>query len=169
MIMVMSGCFTYKSVSVDDIKDAGYTVNEEGNGRFYITDNGADYYFYNSNGKSVFENVVIKLPANSSEAQARGLEAEVKITKKKGKKMTVLYTNPTIKTYSNGNEEIYNFTQFYEFKDNFEEENLTNTRGFADIRGHYSSFTSNRLSPYELNNYYVRGFELEEELNTISN
>ncbi len=165
----MSGCFSQNSITTEDIENAGYIVTEADNGNFYITDNGAEYYFYNSNGKLTFDKVIIKIPAISEKAQAKGLEADITIIRGKGKKITVNYHYPAVDTNINGEEKINYFTMYFELKNDFEVESITNNRGFADIKGKYDSFTSNCLSSDDLNTYYQRGFELEEELNAISN
>lgn len=165
----MSGCFSQNSIPTEDIENSGYMITEADNGSFYITDNGAEYYFYNSNGKLTFDRVIIKIPAISEKAQAKGLEADITIIRGKGKKITVNYHYPAVDTNINGEEKINYFTMYFELKNDFEVESITNNRGFNDIKGKYESFTSNGLSTDELNTYYQRGFELEEEINAVSN
>lgn len=165
----MSGCFSQNSITTEDLENAGYTVTEADNKSLCITDNGADYYFRNSSGKLTFDRVIIKIPAISEKAKAKGLEADITIIRGKGKKITVNYHYPAVDTNINGEEKINYFTMYFELKNDFEVESITNNRGFADIKGKYDSFTSNCLSSDDLNTYYQRGFELEEEINAVSN
>ena len=165
ILLGMSGCFSQKSVSIEDIENAGYTVTEADNKSLCITDNGADYYFHNSSGKLTFDRVIIKIPAISEKSKAKGLEADITIIRDKGKKMTVNYHYPTVDTNINGEEKINYSTMHFELKNDFEVESITNNRGFNDIKGKYESFTRNCLYTDELNNYYQRVFELEDELN----
>ena len=164
-ILGITGCTgTSNTVTADDLSNKGYAVTEVSDGVFYITENGVDYYFE----KSIFENpafkrVVIKYPANNKYFPLQGIDEEVSIIKEGPNKMTVTRKSPYLKT-KDGDEIGYN-TYYFELKNNFDTENITNNRGFDDIKGDYQWLIDNCLSPDDLNRYYLRGFELEEEIN----
>ena len=60
ILLGMSGCLSQKSVSIEDIENAGYTVTEADNKSLCITDNGADYYFCNPKSVMTTTSVVYK-------------------------------------------------------------------------------------------------------------
>ena len=67
-------------------------------------------------------------------------------------------------THKDGTKEVVYDYETYRFKHNFDKENITNDRGFHDIKGDYESFCTYGMSQSDIQDYYDRGFELEKEL-----
>ena len=158
----MTGCTT-ESITIDDIRNKGYVVSVAENGEFYISENGADYYFENSTySKPAFKKVIVTYPSSDDNLHQQGIDDEISIINEGRNRITVIRRFPYADTKNNG-EIKYNARKF-ELKNNFEVESITNNRGFSDVAGRYEYFTSECISTDELNSYYCRGFELEEEI-----
>ena len=161
----IAGCTqTRESYSVSDLSTKGYVVTEVADGGFYITENDVDYYFENNMyGKPAFKKVIVMYPSSDINLHNQGIDEEISIINEGRNRMTVIRKIPYIDTKNNG--EIKYSSRIFELKNDFEVESITNNRGFSDVAGRYEYFTSEYMSTDELNSYYCRGFELEEEIN----
>lgn len=157
----MCGC-TDKTVTIDDVRNKGYVVTEVDEGGFYISENGADYYFDNDYfGTLVFQKVVVMIPSNNPEYNQQGLEDRISIYKEGARRMTLSLSRAHI---NKNNELEYSLGEVFEFKQDFEVGSLTNNRGFSDTKGDYEYFICNRMSVDEITKYYNRGLELEKDI-----
>jgi len=162
ILLGMSGCANNISEEVDELRESGYVTEQVDNG-FYISENGTDYYFEKGLTGYVFKKAALKAQAKNDERKAT-----VTITKQGHDKMAVEFESP----YLNKNKKISGSRgvayYYFTFEKNFNEENITNDRGFHDMAGDYKSMTDNYLSPDELQSIYDRGLKLQEEIEDVS-
>ena len=160
ILLEMSGCAGNIREKVDELRESGYVTEQEDNG-FYIIENGTDYYFEKGLTGYVFKKAALKAPAKNDERKAT-----VTITKQGHDRMAVAFESPYLITGSKSKSSRGSAYYYFTFQKDFNEENMTNDRGFHDMTGDYKSMTDNYLSPEELQSIYDRGLKLEEEIRT---
>ena len=149
----ISGCRYDVGKTIRSLRDDGYTVEQTDHNTFYITEDGADYYFKREFIKPVLEKIVITMQVEVHDVR----KVEIIITKEFGLKRTVSYS------YYNDEGKRFNY-DYFEFVYDFSDEHLTNDRGFQDKHGSYLNFTETFMSVEEIQSLYDRGLELEKEL-----
>lgn len=158
ILLGMSGCSGNISEKVDELRESGYVTEQVDNG-FYISENGTDYYFGRGLTGPFFEKAVLKAQAKEDERKAT-----VTITKQGFNKIAVQFESPYLNRSSKSKSSRDSAYFYFEFKNDFNVENITNDRGFHDMARDYRSMTNTYLSPEELQSIYDRGLELEEEI-----
>ena len=162
ILLGMSGCSGNISETVEELRESGYVTEEVDDG-FYISENGTDYYFENGLTGPNFKKAVLKAPAKKDDRKAT-----VTITKQGFSTIAVQFESPYLNKSSKSKSSRDSAYYYFEFKNDFKVENITNDRGFHDVTGDYQSMINTYLSPEELQSIYDRGLKLEEEIRSVS-
>ena len=157
------GCGNMNHKNLEEIKE-GYNIEEVDNNSFFITQDGVDYYFDITWNKVVLKKIVVIVESKDEIAHSVENQGQITITRLGKNKINVLLTIAKTDQNDDGKEFITDGYISIEFKDNFEEENITNNHGFHDVVSDYYYVTDNFLSADELQKIYDSALELENEL-----
>ena len=159
----MSGCGRISSKTVNELADEGYEVEWVSDDSILITEDGAEYYFKTGLLKPELDKIVVNVPTTKEKAHEAGYTTEVTITRTGRNRMTVIFSRPVLLTDKDGEEEYGTDYYTFRFKNGFSADDMTNNRGFHDMKSDYDACFG-ELSSDEAQRLYDRALELEKEL-----
>lgn len=157
------GCGRIDDTKVDDLIDDGYVIAQVDDDSICISEDGVEYYYKSGLMHPVFEQAVFTVSPRPEHSDWHDRTVTIR---PEGTQIYVTAEKHYITTNRDGEEVEHTDGFLFKFLwgTGFEEEDLYNTRGFADVAGDYRSFIENYLTPDELQEVYDRAKELQKEL-----
>lgn len=160
----LCGCGGITDEAIDSLRQNGYEAERIDEYIFCISEGSAKYYFSKGVFRPVLRTVVYIIPKENEDIFDRDLQLIVEITKGRRNRMSIRFTDAYVRKKATGEQYVDNRVEYFTFKKDFSPENLTNNRGFHDVRGDYEYYLNKYTTSDELLMIYNRGLEIEKDL-----